>query len=73
VGFRVLRPGGFLVGSDTLASTGLHDFHAGDIYNPIEPSSLLVKLQTIAFAEVTVAIAHDLRFAARKAVDELVP
>lgn len=68
--FRVLRPGGFLVGSDSLASTGLHDFHAGDVYNPIEPSSLLPRLQTIGFGEVTVAVAHDLRFVARKAIEE---
>jgi len=64
---RVLRPGGLLVGSDSLASTGLHDFHAGDTYNPVEASGLLTRLQTIGYAAVTVSVDYDLRFVARKA------
>ncbi|MDN5762124.1 MAG: class I SAM-dependent methyltransferase [Microlunatus sp.] len=38
---RVLRPGGVLVGSDSLASEDLRRFHAGDTYNPVEPERLL--------------------------------
>src|ERR1017187_2259661 len=38
--FRVLRPGGVLIGSDSLASNDLHHFHAGDTYNPIEAASV---------------------------------
>ena len=37
---RVLRPGGVLFGSDSLASNDLHEFHAGDTYNPVEPAAL---------------------------------
>ena len=38
-GVRVLRPGGTLVGADDrLASQGLHEFHEGDTYNPIDPA-----------------------------------
>ncbi|HEY6469734.1 MAG TPA: class I SAM-dependent methyltransferase [Candidatus Dormibacteraeota bacterium] len=63
---RVLRPGGVLVGSDSLHSNGLHEFHEGDVYNPIEPSSLLVRLQTIGFTDVMVRVGYDIRFSARK-------
>lgn len=35
---RVLRPGGVLIGSDSLASNDLHLFHDGDTYNPVEPA-----------------------------------
>jgi SAM-dependent methyltransferase len=63
---RVLRPGGVLVGSDSLHGTELHEFHEGDVYNPIEPSSLLVRLQTIGFTDVMVRVGYDVRFSARK-------
>ena len=63
---RVLRPGGVLVGSDSLHSTELHEFHESDVYNPIEPSSLLVRLQTIGFTDVMVRVGYDVRFSARK-------
>ena len=33
--FRVLRPGGAFLGSDSLPSDGLHHFHEGDTYNPV--------------------------------------
>ena len=48
--FRVLRPGGALVGSDSLPSNDLHHFHVDDTYNPLEPAALLPRLQTIGFA-----------------------
>lgn len=64
--FRVLRPGGALIGSDSLPSTDLHEFHAGDTYNPIEPASLLSRLQTLGFAEITVMVDWSLKFIARK-------
>ncbi|MGA7987706.1 MAG: class I SAM-dependent methyltransferase [Candidatus Dormiibacterota bacterium] len=64
--WRVLRPAGILVGSDSLASTHLHDFHNGDTYNPIEASSLIPRLQTIGFDHVMVSVGHDVRFVARK-------
>lgn len=63
---RVLRPGGTLVGSDSLASTGLHHFHAGDTYNPVEPTTLLVWLRTVGFSAVTISVDEVLKFTARK-------
>jgi ubiquinone/menaquinone biosynthesis C-methylase UbiE len=64
--FRVLRPGGALIGSDSLPSTDLHEFHADDTYNPIDPASLLSRLQTLGFAEITVMVDWSVKFIARK-------
>jgi len=63
---RVLRPGGTLVGSDSLASDDLHHFHAGDTYNPVEPAALLTWLQTLGFASITITVGHTLLFRAGK-------
>jgi len=64
--FRVLRPGGVLVCSDSLASNDLHLFHAEDTYNPVEPSSVLSRLQMLGFEKITVTVDGALMFAARK-------
>jgi ubiquinone/menaquinone biosynthesis C-methylase UbiE len=63
---RVLRPGGVLIGSDSLASTDLHHFHADDTYNPVEPASVLSRLQTVGFGNVTVIVDDVLKFIAAK-------
>ncbi|HEY1914509.1 MAG TPA: class I SAM-dependent methyltransferase [Streptosporangiaceae bacterium] len=63
---RVLRPGGVLIGSDSLPSDGLHHFHAEDTYNPIEPAALLVRLQTLGFDKITIWVDYMLKFTARK-------
>jgi ubiquinone/menaquinone biosynthesis C-methylase UbiE len=65
---RVLRPGGTLIGSDSLHSTSLHDFHVGDVYNPLDPATLLVRLQTIGFGAVTIGVDKNVTFRARKPV-----
>ena len=64
--FRVLRPGGTFLGSDSLPSDGLHRFHEGDTYNPVEPAAFLTRLQTAGFAAVTLRVGHNLIFTARK-------
>jgi SAM-dependent methyltransferase len=64
--FRVLRPGGLLVGADSLASPELHDFHVGDTYNPIDPARLLVALQLLGYDPITVSVGCDVQFTARK-------
>jgi ubiquinone/menaquinone biosynthesis C-methylase UbiE len=64
--FRVLRPGGAFLGSDSLPSDGLHRFHEGDVYNPVEPAAFLTRLQTTGFAAITLIVAHDMIFIARK-------
>jgi SAM-dependent methyltransferase len=68
--FRVLRPDGVLVGADSLASQGLHEFHEGDTYNPIDPARLLVFLQATGFGRVTVSVGDGLLFTARKTPQE---
>ena len=67
---RVLRPGGVLVGSDSPPSDGLHCFHEGDTCHPVEPSTLLVRLQTLGFGAVMVAVDDVLMFTARKPVPQ---
>ena len=66
---RVLRPGGVLIASDSLASDGLHHFHEGDTYNPIDPGTVVSRLQTIGFGALTVMIDDRLKLIARKPVD----
>ena len=68
--FRVLRPGGVLVGADSLASQGLHEFHEGDTYNPIDPARLLVFLQAAGFRHVMVSVADSLLFTGGKTREE---
>jgi SAM-dependent methyltransferase len=63
---RVLRPGGVLIGSDSLASSDLHHFHSGDDYNPVDPASLLSRLQTLGFETITVIVDETLKFIAGK-------
>ncbi len=64
--FRVLRPGGVLIGSDSLASNDLHHFHADDTYNPIDPSGMLSRLQTLGFDSITIVVDGILKFIAHK-------
>jgi SAM-dependent methyltransferase len=65
--YRLLRPGGILVGSDSLASPELHGFHEGDTYNPIDPARLLVFLQAIGYDRINLSVDCGLViFAARK-------
>jgi SAM-dependent methyltransferase len=63
---RALRPGGTLIGSDSLPSDRLHQFHEGDTYNPVEPAAFLTRLQTIGFGEITLTVSDRLVFRARK-------
>ena len=63
---RVLRPGGVLIGSDSLASNDLHHFHVGDVYNPVEPAALLTRLRTLGFGKVVIGVDDVLTFVACK-------
>jgi SAM-dependent methyltransferase len=68
--FRLLRPGGVLVGADSVASQELHAFHDGDTYNPIDAPRLLVYLQAAGFARVTLSVERGLLFTAHKTSEE---
>jgi ubiquinone/menaquinone biosynthesis C-methylase UbiE len=64
--FRVLRPGGAFLGSDSLPSDGLHQFHEGDTYNPVEPATFLTRLQTVGFTAITLRVRYNMIFTAWK-------
>jgi ubiquinone/menaquinone biosynthesis C-methylase UbiE len=66
---RVLRPGGALLASDSLPSTDLHEFHADDTYNPIDPGGLITQLQTIGYGQVMVEVRDRWIAQAFKAAD----
>jgi ubiquinone/menaquinone biosynthesis C-methylase UbiE len=68
--FRVLRRGGVLICSDSLASNDLHHFHADDTYNPVEPASVLPRLQTLGFGKITIMVDEILKFVAHKPAAE---
>jgi ubiquinone/menaquinone biosynthesis C-methylase UbiE len=61
---RVLRPGGALIGYDSLHSDELHHFHEGDTYNPIDPAALLTILLALGFRDVTITVDWALKFVA---------
>ena len=63
---RVLRPGGVLIGSDSVASDALEGFHERDTYNPIDPAALLDVLRCLVFARITLVLGDNLTFVARK-------
>ena len=65
---RVLRPGGVLVGSDSLASHRLRKFHERDTYNPIPPGHLLTRLQELGCTKITVTVGEWLTFIAHKPI-----
>ena len=64
--FRVLKPGGVFLGSDSLASNDLHHFHADDDYNPVDPASFLTRLQVVGFTNLTIVVDGNLKFVAHK-------
>jgi hypothetical protein len=62
-----------LVASDSLPSNELHDFHVDDSWNPVDPGSLIARLQTIGYDRITVSIDHTLKFIAHKVESALGP
>jgi ubiquinone/menaquinone biosynthesis C-methylase UbiE len=70
---RVLRPGGVLVGVDSLDRPEWRALHVGDICVPVDPDSLADRLQRAGFEHIEVAResrdpALRFRFAARAPV-----
>jgi SAM-dependent methyltransferase len=63
---RALRPGGRLIGSDSLASDALCRFHDGDTYKPVDPATLPVRLAQAGFHAVRVNEDRVLTFTATK-------
>ncbi len=65
---RVLRAGAVLIGSDSRPSDELHRFHEDDTYNPVEPGTLMVRLQALGFERITISAGDRTHFVARKPV-----
>ena len=51
---RVLRPGGLFIANDAVASPDLEALHIDDVYNPIDPTTLVDRLEAAGFTYVHV-------------------
>jgi ubiquinone/menaquinone biosynthesis C-methylase UbiE len=65
--FRVLKPGGYFVGSDSLQNWWMRIIHIGDTLVPVLPDTFGVRLQRAGFEEIEV-LKHSraFRFRARR-------
>lgn len=64
---RCLRPGGLLVGSDTLPSLRFRLYHLADTMVVVDPDRLPVRLRAVGFGETLVETrAGRIRFRARR-------
>jgi SAM-dependent methyltransferase len=50
---RVLRPGGLLVGSDSVDTPARRELHEGDIFNPVDPEALPGRLRDAGFVDIS--------------------
>lgn len=55
--FRVLRCGGVFAGSDRLPSLPFRLVHIGDVYNPVRPDDLTMRLDQVGFGDIRVDVA----------------
>ena len=68
---RVLRPGGWLMGVDSLDNAGWREFHEGDVCVPVDPETFEPRLLAVGFAEVEVEQREEaFRFAGRLGVQQ---
>ena len=64
---RVLRPGGLLIGTDSLDSPAWRELHEGDVCVPIDPLTFGDRLRRAGFAEVDLTVwSIGTRFAASR-------
>jgi ubiquinone/menaquinone biosynthesis C-methylase UbiE len=56
---RVLRPGGALVGADSLDSPEMREFHVDDVLVPIDPLTFPDRLRRAGFAEAEIRPADE--------------
>ncbi len=65
--YRVLRPGGSFIGSDSRASLRMRAFHLFDTMVLVDPVMLSDRLQAAGFRDIEVESLGDrFRFAARR-------
>ena len=69
--FRVLRPGGFFVGSDSRQSLLMRLIHIGDTLVPVDPDGFGARLETAGFEVYAIEKDADaFRFCARRPLSE---
>jgi SAM-dependent methyltransferase len=65
---RLLRPGGRLLGTDSLDIEALREFHSDDTFVPMDPATLPTRLSAAGFTDVIVEPRdYEMRFTATKA------
>lgn len=65
--YRMLRPGGVFVATDSLDLEAIRRFHADDVFVPLDPATLEARLHAVGFTSVCIApTSYELRFTARK-------
>jgi SAM-dependent methyltransferase len=65
--WRVLRPGGVFVGSDSLQGWMMRLIHIGDTLVPVDPETVRARLEAAGFEDVAVEKnSHAFRFHARR-------
>ena len=52
--WRVLRPGGFFMGSDSIQSLAMRLIHIGDVWVPVDPDTFGGRLETAGFQVLAV-------------------
>jgi SAM-dependent methyltransferase len=66
---RVLRPGGLLVGVDSVDTERIREAHIDDVFVPLDPEALPRRLEDAGFSDVEVTRSgeYQVRFQAAKA------
>jgi ubiquinone/menaquinone biosynthesis C-methylase UbiE len=54
--YRVLRPGGILVGTDGMDTPGRRELHVGDVFLPVHPGELPGRLRAAGFTDPEVEV-----------------
>ena len=66
--YRVLKPGGVFVGTDSVWSPGLWLIHIGDTLVPVDPRTFKSRLESAGFTDVQIELERKrFRFSARRA------
>jgi ubiquinone/menaquinone biosynthesis C-methylase UbiE len=66
--YRVLKPGGVFVGTDSIWSPGLWLIHIGDTLVPVDPRPFKLRLESAGFTDVQIELERKrFRFSARRA------
>jgi SAM-dependent methyltransferase len=65
--YRVLRPNGSFLGTDSIDNDLIRQFHADDVFVPVEPSTLCARLERVGFSDISIEVGeYELRFYATK-------